>query len=296
MTRSSASGHPGGRPALLGIDLDTSSAKAVVTDLWGAPIGQAVGTYPVSQPRPDGPETDPQAWLSAAVAAVQVAPARAGQLSGRFATEPSDASARLLDDLPGDGWDLEILDALGLDPDKQAPLRPSSGHPAGELTAVAARLLDLPAGLPGGCGLAACVADATVRASVPVPRLVAEPDSKRGQGVGEVGGRAARARLRTPSWYFAPRRAGAKTTFGVRSGPRDPTARCDAGPPHDFAEPPATGVLFTAIVVSTIAKWYGQSETNVHRGAASDAFRHQQVHIGKSRTRVQAVMTNGSHP
>ena len=83
--------------------------------------------------------------------------------------------------------------------------------------------------------------------------------------------------------------------WGAKWAP-GPDGAVRRGPPHDFAEPPATGVLFTAIVVSTIAKWFGQSETNVHRGAASDAFRHQQVHIGKPRTRVQAVMTNGSHP
>ena len=37
------------------------------------------------------------------------------QLTGRFATEPSDASATLLYDVAGDRWDDDVLGALGLD-------------------------------------------------------------------------------------------------------------------------------------------------------------------------------------
>ena len=61
------------------------------------------------------------------------------RLTGQFATEPSDASATLLYDLVNDSWDLEVLDVLGLDPAKLPPVLGSSGQPAGELTAAAAR-------------------------------------------------------------------------------------------------------------------------------------------------------------
>ena len=52
-------------PAALGIDLGTSSVKAVVTDLAGTVAGQASAGYPVTGPRPGWSETDPLAWLEA---------------------------------------------------------------------------------------------------------------------------------------------------------------------------------------------------------------------------------------
>jgi xylulokinase len=253
MTRSTAPGEPAGRQALLGIDLGTSSVKAVLTDLDGTLIGQAVGEYAVVQPRPGWSETDPREWLSATVAAVHAVVAQAGaapvavgfsgqmhglvptdaagrptrnamlwsdvrtvsqlaayerlpdraaarlanplspgmagpmlawlaehepdtyaaarwalqpkdwlrsQLTGWFATEPSDASATPLYDIPGDGWDLEVVEALGLDPARLAPLLPGAGHRAGELTGEAARLLGLPAGIPVAAGAADAAAGA----------------------------------------------------------------------------------------------------------------------------------------
>ena len=74
------------------------------------------------------------------------------RLTGEFYAEPSDASATLLYDLMGDGWDLEVVDALGLDASMLAPLLPSAGAPAGHLTAAAAAELGLPAGLPVAAG------------------------------------------------------------------------------------------------------------------------------------------------
>jgi len=76
------------------------------------------------------------------------------QLTGEFATEPSDASATLMYDLVNDGWDLEVLDVLGLDPAKLPPVLPGSAHPAGHLTDAAGRLLGLPAGIPVAAGAA----------------------------------------------------------------------------------------------------------------------------------------------
>ena len=74
------------------------------------------------------------------------------RLTGEFWAEPSDASATLLYDLMGDGWDLEVVAALGLDASLLAPLLPSAGAPAGHLTAAAAAELGLPAGLPVAAG------------------------------------------------------------------------------------------------------------------------------------------------
>jgi xylulokinase len=76
------------------------------------------------------------------------------RLTGRFATEPSDASATLLYDLVNDAWDVEVLDVLGLDPAKLPPVLPWSGHPAGELSAEAGRLLGLAPGIPVAVGAA----------------------------------------------------------------------------------------------------------------------------------------------
>jgi xylulokinase len=234
-------------PALLGVDLGTSSVKAVVTDLHGTLLARAVGSYTVLTPRAGWSETDPQEWLSATATAVRTAVAEAGaepvaigfsgqmhglvptdaagrptrnamlwsdaraiaqlaiyrrlpdrirarlanplspgmagpmlawlaehepytyaaarwalqpkdwlraQLTGRFATEPSDASATLLYDIAADGWDGDVVDALGLDATRLAPVLPGSGRLAGELTPEAAGLLDLRAGIPCAAGAA----------------------------------------------------------------------------------------------------------------------------------------------
>jgi xylulokinase len=74
------------------------------------------------------------------------------RLTGEFHAEPSDASATLLYDLMGDRWDLEVVSALGLNPDLLAPLLPSAGAPAGHLTVEAGTELGLPAGIPVAAG------------------------------------------------------------------------------------------------------------------------------------------------
>ncbi|MCB9159275.1 MAG: xylulokinase [Caldilineaceae bacterium] len=50
---------------LLGVDLGTSSVKAVVTDLQGTTIAAAAEAYSVQQPRPGYAEQDPAAWWDA---------------------------------------------------------------------------------------------------------------------------------------------------------------------------------------------------------------------------------------
>jgi xylulokinase len=232
---------------LLGIDLGTSSVKALVTDFEGAVIGQASAEYAVTSPHPAWSESDPASWLAATVDAVRNAVGQSGaepiaiglsgqmhgvvptddaggpvraamlwsdaratrevaryrelpghilqrlgnplvpgmagpmlvwvarhepdvyratrwalqpkdwlraQITGRFATEPSDASATLLYDLVRDDWDGELLDALHLDPALLPPVLPRSAEPAGELTATAAELLGLPSGIPVAAGAA----------------------------------------------------------------------------------------------------------------------------------------------
>ncbi len=235
------------RTTVLGIDLGTSSVKAVVARLDGTVAGQARSDYPVHSPHPRWSETPPADWLSATATAVRAAVDRAGadpaaiglsgqmhgvvataddgrpvrpamlwsdaravgelelyrrlspavrarlanplspgmagpmlawlavhepdayaathralqpkdwlgaQLTGRIATEPSDASATLLYDLAHDTWDADVVRALGLDAAKLPPIRTHSGECAGTLTADAAALLGLRTGIPVAAGAA----------------------------------------------------------------------------------------------------------------------------------------------
>jgi xylulokinase len=119
-----------------------------------------------------------------------------GRLTGEFHAEPSDASATLLYDVPGDRWDLEAVSALGLDAGLLAPLLPSAGAPAGRLTPVAGAELGLPAGIPvaaGGADTAAAALGSgvvsngdiqlTVGTGAQVIRPVAAPVSRADAGV-----------------------------------------------------------------------------------------------------------------
>src|SRR5689334_7182773 len=230
----------------LGLDLGTSSAKAVVLSVSGAVLAQASAGYPVISAEPGYAESDPRRWWSAVVSCTREAVAAAGgpppvaiglsgqmhglvmtaadgralrpallwadsratgslrayrelgrvaldrlanplfpgmagpmlawvaecepdvyagarwalspkdwlrgRLTGEIHAEPSDASATLLYDVAGDRWDLEVVEALGLDAGMLAPLLPSSAAVAGRLTASAAAELGLPAGLPVAAG------------------------------------------------------------------------------------------------------------------------------------------------
>jgi xylulokinase len=233
----------------LGLDLGTSSAKAVVTDTGGKVLAQAAAGYAVTSTTPGYAETEPAEWWSAVTACAREAVYAAGRaagarpsaiglsgqmhglvmasagggalrpallwadsratgplrayrllgpqalarlanplapgmtgpmlkwmaenepriyrdtrwalspkdwirarLTGEFHAEPSDASATLLYDLIGDRWDLEVVNALGLDASLLAPVLPSAGALAGHLTADAATELGLPAGIPVAAG------------------------------------------------------------------------------------------------------------------------------------------------
>jgi len=235
------------RSTVLGIDLGTSSVKAVVVRLDGSVAGQASSDYQVSCPLPGWSETSPADWLAATAVAVRAAVAQAGadpsavglsgqmhgvvataddgrplrpamlwsdaravgeleyyrrlppavlarlanplspgmagpmlawlaanepttyaatrwalqpkdwlraELTGRFATEPSDASATLLYDVAGDSWSADVLRALGLDGAKLPPILSRAAEQSGTLTAEAAALLGLRAGIPVAAGAA----------------------------------------------------------------------------------------------------------------------------------------------
>lgn len=74
------------------------------------------------------------------------------QMTGSAAGEPSDASATLLYDLSADTWSAAVVDALGIDDRLLPPLLPSAGALAGRLTAEAAQLFGLPAGIAVAAG------------------------------------------------------------------------------------------------------------------------------------------------
>jgi xylulokinase len=117
------------------------------------------------------------------------------RLTGEVYAEPSDASASLLYDVPGDRWDLEVVGALGLDASLLAPVLPSAGAPAGHLTAGAAAELGLPAGIPVAAGAGDTAAAAlgsgigpgdvqlTVGTGAQVIRPLAAPASRADAGV-----------------------------------------------------------------------------------------------------------------
>jgi xylulokinase len=74
------------------------------------------------------------------------------RITGMVLTEPSDASATLLYDVPGERWDTEVIEALGLDRALFAPLASWAGDPAGQVTSRAAEELGLSAGIQVAVG------------------------------------------------------------------------------------------------------------------------------------------------
>src|SRR3981081_3270012 len=68
------------RPVFLGIDLGTSSLKALVLDVDGSIVGTGSAPYPLLTPQPGWGEAEPEAWWQAAAIAV-------GQAAGAHASE-----------------------------------------------------------------------------------------------------------------------------------------------------------------------------------------------------------------
>jgi xylulokinase len=75
------------------------------------------------------------------------------RLTGTAATDPSDASATLLWDLPADRWAEDVAADVGVDAELLPPVV-GSGALAGTLRPDAARTLGLPAGIPVAAGAA----------------------------------------------------------------------------------------------------------------------------------------------
>jgi xylulokinase len=75
------------------------------------------------------------------------------RLTGTAATDPSDASATLLWDIPADRWASDVVTAVGLDPALLPPVVPS-GDLAGTALPDAAAPLGLRSGLPVAAGAA----------------------------------------------------------------------------------------------------------------------------------------------
>lgn len=86
--------------------------------------------------------------------------AMVARMTGRFVTEPTDASSMNLYDLESGGWSAAICDAAGLDADQLPEIVPSTTVVGGVLPGIAAEL-GLPAGTPvvigGGDGACAGV-------------------------------------------------------------------------------------------------------------------------------------------
>ena len=109
-----------GQPALLGIDLGTSSVKVVVLDLEGRSLASTTSAYPVDNPEPAWAETDPALWWEAVVRATRaavvasngatpVAIGLSGQMHGLVATGSDGRAVR-----PAMLWsDSRAVDELG---------------------------------------------------------------------------------------------------------------------------------------------------------------------------------------
>src|SRR3954453_19657511 len=68
----------GGRPALLGIDLGTSSVKVVMLGIDGRTLASTSAPYPVRTPHPGWAESDPREWWDATVTATRAAVTASG--------------------------------------------------------------------------------------------------------------------------------------------------------------------------------------------------------------------------
>ena len=197
------------RPALLWADSRATGVLAVYRRLGPAALARLANPL---TPGMTGPlliwvaEHEPETYRGARWALAPKDWLRA-RLTGEIHAEPSDASASLLYDVPGDRWDLEVVGALGLDAGLLAPVLPSAGEPAGHLTAWAADELGLPAGIPVaagagdtaaatlGSGIGLGEVQLTVGTGAQVIRPLAAPASRADAGVHLY-------RLATPDgWY-----------------------------------------------------------------------------------------------
>jgi xylulokinase len=163
-----ASGRPV-RPALLWPD----RRAAQVLDRWRALSEDRLAA--LANPLVPGMSGPLLAWLAAeepgtlarAAWALQVKDWIRFVLTGEVATEPTDASATLLWDVPANAWATDVAEAAGVDATLLAPLTASDAL-AGTLTKAGAEAVALPAGLAVHAG-AADAAAALLGAGVTQP-------------------------------------------------------------------------------------------------------------------------------
>lgn len=105
----------------LGIDIGTSSVKAILMDESGSVVGSASRSYPASQPQPLWSEQDPDTWWHGTITA----------LSELQQTHP-DA----YQDTVGIGLSGQMHGAVVLDAKENRCAQPSSGTTGGLLLSV----------------------------------------------------------------------------------------------------------------------------------------------------------------
>src|SRR6266704_2784376 len=122
--------------AVLGIDLGTSSVKAVVIRLDGTLIGQATGDYAVSNRQPGWSESDPDRWLEAtaqavraAVAAAGVQPAAAGLSGPMRGPQPNSTSTA---DCHEPSWPASAIRSVPVWPARCSPGSPGGNRGRGQ--------------------------------------------------------------------------------------------------------------------------------------------------------------------
>jgi xylulokinase len=146
------------RPAVLWSDRRSEADLEVLADRLGPELRARLANPVVAGMA--GPSVaalrriEPELFRAGAVRSVlQAKDWVRGRLTGSVATDPSDASATLLWDIPGDRWSAEAAAVFGVDPSWLAPVLGSSSV-AGTLTAAGADLLGLPQGLAVATGAA----------------------------------------------------------------------------------------------------------------------------------------------
>jgi xylulokinase len=111
------------------------------------------------------------------------------RLTGRAATEPTDASGTLLFDLRRGAWAGDLVAALGLPADKLPPVLTPTGI-AGRLLAGAASELGLPPGIPVAAGAADTAAALYAAGLGTAPRAADADTAGTGGAAGPAPGRA----------------------------------------------------------------------------------------------------------
>lgn len=85
---------------LLGLDLGTGSAKALLLATDASTIGEASSSYPVHAPQPEWAESEPRDWWLAVASAVQISGQPRGVCPYNRMKQPCRIRAFPLSDIP----------------------------------------------------------------------------------------------------------------------------------------------------------------------------------------------------